>query len=138
MWQNIFSQRISKFQKYFFYLIYSWYFQQIALDWIILDNWTLLSSKSVSVFLAKAFLILVFCFVVNNNFWGNSSYYIFFFVTLNPYLAPYIKYIGGGAGGFLWGPWDILGIYWWAMKYFSKILMGHEIFSMFYFHNFIF
>ena len=31
--------------------------------------------------------------------------------------------------GFLWGPWNILGIYWRAMKYFSKFLMGHEIFS---------
>ena len=29
---------------------------------------------------------------------------------------PYIKYVGGGAGGFLWGPWNILGIHWWAMK----------------------
>ena len=44
------------------------------------------------------------------------------------YKEPYIKYVGGGAGGFLWGSWNILGIYWWAMKYFSKFLMGHEIF----------
>ena len=43
--------------------------------------------------------------------------------------GPYIKYVGGGAGGFLWGPWNILGIYWLTMKYFSKFLMGHEIFS---------
>ena len=42
--------------------------------------------------------------------------------------GPYIKYVGVGAGGFLWGPWNILGIYWWAMKYFSNFLMGHEIF----------
>ena len=42
---------------------------------------------------------------------------------------PYIKYVGGGAGGFLWGSWNILGIYWLTMKYFSKFLMGHEIFS---------
>ena len=41
----------------------------------------------------------------------------------------YIKYIGGGSRGFLWGPWNILGIYWWVMKYFSKVLMGHQIFS---------
>ena len=43
--------------------------------------------------------------------------------------GPYIKYVRGGAGGFLWGSWNILGIYWWAMKYLLKILMGHKIFS---------
>ena len=32
--------------------------------------------------------------------------------------GPYSKYVGRGAGGFLWGSWNILGIYWWAMKYF--------------------
>ena len=43
--------------------------------------------------------------------------------------GPYIKYAGGGNGGFLWGAWNILGIYWWAIKYFPKFLMGHKIFS---------
>ena len=42
---------------------------------------------------------------------------------------PYIKYLGGGPGGFLWGSWNILGKYWWAMKYFVKFLIGHKIFS---------
>ena len=32
-------------------------------------------------------------------------------------------------GEFLWRPWNILGIYWWVMKYFSKFLRGHKIFS---------
>ena len=41
----------------------------------------------------------------------------------------YIKYVGGGTRGLLWGSWNILGIYWWAMKHFSKLLMGHKIFS---------
>ena len=27
------------------------------------------------------------------------------------------------------GPWKILGKYWWAMKHFWKILMGHKKFS---------
>ena len=41
-------------------------------------------------------------------------------------------------GEFLWRPWNILGIYWWVMKYFSKFLMGHKmlfyvLFSKFYF-----
>ena len=43
--------------------------------------------------------------------------------------GPYIKYVGVGTGGFLWESWNILGIYWWAMKCFSKILIGHKIFS---------
>ena len=30
--------------------------------------------------------------------------------------------------GILWGSWNTLGMYLWAMKYFSKFLMGHEIF----------
>ena len=40
----------------------------------------------------------------------------------------YIKYPGGGSGGFLSGSWNILGSYWWAMKYLSKLL-GNKIFS---------
>ena len=46
-----------------------------------------------------------------------------------PYKGSYIKYVGGGTVGFLWRPWNILGICWWAMKYFSKFLMSHKIFS---------
>ena len=40
-----------------------------------------------------------------------------------------IKYLGRGPRGFLWGSWNILGIYWWIMKYFSKFSIGHKIFS---------
>ena len=37
-------------------------------------------------------------------------------------MGPYIKYVGEEAGGFLWVSWNILGIYWWAMKhYFFKL-----------------
>ena len=43
--------------------------------------------------------------------------------------GPHIKYEGGKGGGFLWGSWNIIGIYWWTMKHFSKFLKGHKIFS---------
>ena len=33
----------------------------------------------------------------------------------------------------MWGSWNILGTYWWAMKYFSKFLMDHKIFSCYIF-----
>ena len=39
---------------------------------------------------------------------------------------PYLKYIGGETGWFLWGSWNILGTYLWAMKYFLELLMGHK------------
>ena len=42
--------------------------------------------------------------------------------------VPHIKYIGGGTGGFLHEPWNILGNYWWAMKYFW-ILESRKKFS---------
>ena len=40
------------------------------------------------------------------------------FVEHKTHKELYIKYVGGGAGGFLWG----------VMKYFRHVLMGHEIF----------
>ena len=40
--------------------------------------------------------------------------------------GPYIKYVGGETGWFLWGSWNILGTYLWAMKYFLELLMGHK------------
>ena len=44
---------------------------------------------------------------------------------------PYIKNVWGGRGRgswrrVLWGPWNILSIYWWAMKYFWQFLIGHK------------
>ena len=58
------------------------------------------------------------------------------FQGLDAYKGPYIKYVreeGGEVGGqriFVGGggSWNILGIYWWAMKFFSKFFMGHKIF----------
>ena len=52
-------------------------------DWIILDFWALLSFLSAEILLAKAFLILVACFVVRNNSWGISSSSKFFLLILN-------------------------------------------------------
>ena len=58
----------------------------------------------------------------------NSSKFLCFFSKVNTKCflgcnnsiikGPYIKYVGGSAGGFLWGPWNIL----W------HILMDHETF----------
>ena len=52
-------------------------------DWIIWDIWALLSSISIDILLAKAFLTLVVCLVVTNNSCGNSSSWKFFLFTLN-------------------------------------------------------
>ena len=52
-------------------------------DWIIVDCCALLSFTSVIILLAKAFLILVFCFVARNTSWGNSSSWMFFSFVLN-------------------------------------------------------
>ena len=52
-------------------------------DLMILDNWVLLSFISVNILSAKAFLIFVFCPVVNNKSWGNFSSWKFFLVILN-------------------------------------------------------
>ena len=82
---------------------------------------------------------------VNREFVQNNSYKLFS-ETLSLILQTIIKELTPknscklllgtvhwvcrrGARGLLWGPWNILGIYWWAMKCFSKFLMGHEIFS---------
>lgn len=50
---------------------------------LILGNSDLLSFISIGVLLAKAFLIFVFCIVVKNNSWGNSSSKTFFLANIN-------------------------------------------------------
>ena len=71
------------------------------------------------------------CFDGSSNniyFIKNKNLQNFFFRNESD-KGPYIKYVGEGTGGFLWRSWNIFGIYWWAMKYFLKFLMGHKIFS---------
>ena len=66
------------------------------------------------------------------KYWDTKDLYgwaISQMLSANYFKGPYIKYVGEGAGEFLWGSWNILDIYWWAMKYFSKFSMGHQIFS---------
>ena len=53
---------------------------------MVLDKWALLSVISVDILLAKAFHILVFCVVVRNSSWVNSSLWKFFYAILNVFL----------------------------------------------------
>ena len=53
---------------------------------MILDNWTnlvVLSFISFHIFLAIYFIVLLYWLVVENNSWGNSLSWKFFFVVAN-------------------------------------------------------
>ena len=67
----------------FFYLNYLIKNKKDPPDWIILDIWALLSFVSVDIFLAKAFLLLLFRLDFRNNSCGNSLSWKFFLDVLN-------------------------------------------------------
>ena len=52
-------------------------------DWIILDNWDLLSFIPIKILVEKTFFILAFHLAVGNNLCSNSSSWKVFFVILD-------------------------------------------------------
>ena len=89
------------------------YICQVCKLYFYLEMSEILDNIYISVFLVNSESVLLLGFVIGPN----------------------IKYVEEGARGFFWGSWNILGIHWWAMKKFSKFLMGHKIFS---YVNFVF
>ena len=52
------------------------------------------------------------------EYWNRLRNFVIFKSTEKANKGLYIKYVGGGTGGFLWGSWNILG----------NMLLGREIF----------